>query len=129
MPNNECLKKINQDILCSSHLLLNKGRQDRLCIDFRYNTAYWNVKLILQGILKFIERFPFLNIECSRKTKQNTHQKTKTKHCQKTQQKIQSIGDAYHLTAFSKALVRQKSVTNNIKQISHFCAKMSLMLS
>lgn len=56
MPNNECLKKINQEILYS-YLLLNKGRPNMLCIIFRYNTAYWNAKLILQGILKLIETF------------------------------------------------------------------------
>lgn len=46
MPNDECLKKINQDILCS-HVLLNKGRPNTLCIVFRYNTTYSNDKLFL----------------------------------------------------------------------------------
>lgn len=109
MPNNECLKKINQDILRSSHLLLNKGRQNRLCIDFRYNTAYWNAKLILQGILKSIEIFPQYRTFKKKHNKTNhkktkPQQKTKTKHCHKTQQKIQSIGDAYHRLLSQKHL-------------------------
>lgn len=51
MSNNECLRKINQHNLCNTSVL-NKGRPNMLCILFRYITAFGNVKLILQCILK-----------------------------------------------------------------------------
>lgn len=114
MSNNECLKQINQDILCS-HLMLNKGRSNMLCIVFRYNTAQWKAKVIL----KFREVFSIYD----------AREKKKKVHCTenyKTQQKIQSRGEVYCLTVLSKSLVRQTSATNNyIENLTFLCKDIS----